>query len=273
VFKFLTNKPLWVNIVAAFVLAVVLILLVLSSLNFFTKHGRVLRIPAVTGKTYEEAKKSLEQQGFEVVIQDSVYKDTLKPSVVLRQFPDADELVKVNRTVFLTINRTVPPEVVMPNLVGMSFRNAEIVIKQFGFKMGDTSYKPDFTRNTVLNQSVDDKEVQPGTKLPMGTRISLTLSGGPSGIDLAVPDLTGMTFNEAKAKLGMVGISFGSAVYKAGITDSANAFIYDQDPKHLTQDGRVSRIRAGQMIDIWLQAEKPVHDSTAAKPQDDGSSY
>jgi len=273
VFKFLTNKPLWVNIVAAFVLGVVLILLVLSSLNFFTKHGKVLRIPSVTGKTYDEAKRSLEQQGFEVEIQDSVYRDTVKPSVVLRQFPDADELVKVNRTVFLTINRTVPPDVVMPNLVGMSFRNAEIVIRQFGFKMGDTLYKPDFTRNTVLNQSVNGKEVQPGTKLPMGSEISLTLSGGPSGIDLAVPDLTGMTFNEAKARLSVVGITFGSAVYKSGVTDSANAYIYDQEPKHYTPDGRVSRIRAGQMIDIWLQTEKPVRDTTAANLQEDGSSY
>lgn len=271
-FKFLTDKPLWVNIVAAFVLGVVLILLVLSSLNFFTKHGQVLRIPSVTGKTFEEAKKSLEQQGFDVEIQDSVYRDTVKPTVVLRQFPDADELVKVNRTVFLTINRAVPPDVVMPNLVGMSFRNAEIVIRQFGFKMGDTIYKPDFTRNTVLNQSIDGKEVQPGTKLPMGSKISLTLSSGPSGIDLAVPDLIGMTYKEAKAKLELVGITFGSVVPEPGITDTVNSFISKQDPDRFTPDGRVSRIRAGQMIDIWLSAQKPVKDTTA-HPQSDDANY
>ena len=65
----------------------------------------------------------LETQGFEVEIQDSIYNDTASPAAVLRQFPDADALVKVNRTVYLTINRAIPPVIDMPNLEGLSFRS------------------------------------------------------------------------------------------------------------------------------------------------------
>ena len=49
--------------------------------------------------SYDEAKKILESQGFDVEIQDSVYNDTAAALSVLRQFPAADEIVKVNRTV------------------------------------------------------------------------------------------------------------------------------------------------------------------------------
>lgn len=264
VFKFLTNKPLWVNIVFAFLLGVVLILLVLSSLNFFTKHGQILKIPSVTGKSFNEAKKILEQQGFDVEIQDSVFRDTVAPLTVLRQFPEADEVVKVNRTVYLTINRSVPPNIVMPNLVGMSFRNAEIVIKQFGFKLGDTTYKPDFAKNSVLNQLVNNKDVQPGTKLPMGSSISLILGSGLSDVDLAVPDLVGMKYTDAKTMIDAAGVNFGAKVVDPDVHDTLNAYIYRQSPERYTEDKRMNRIRAGQMIDIWLSVQQPSKDSTDA---------
>ncbi len=74
-------------------------------------------VPSVTGKKFDDVKKMLEGLGFEVVIQDSVYYDSLAPSIVLKQVPEADDVVKVNRTIYVTINRVVPPDVEMPNLV------------------------------------------------------------------------------------------------------------------------------------------------------------
>ncbi len=243
------------------IVGLLLIVLILSSLKFFTKHGQVLKIPSVTGKSFMEAKKMLEQQGFDVEVQDSVYRDTVPPLMVLRQFPEAEEVVKVNRTVYLTINRSVPPLIIMPNLVGMSFRNAEIVVRQFGFKISDTTYKPDFAKNSVLNQLFNGKEIQPGTKLSMGSAISLVLGSGLSDVDLAVPDLVGKTYLEAKNLLSAAGIGFGAQVVDADVQDTLNAFIYKQYPERFTEDKRTNRIRAGQMIDIWLSAQKPVVDS------------
>ena len=83
-----------------------------------------------------EAKKQLEKAGFDVEIQDSIYTDTAKAMTVLRQFPESDEVVKVNRKVFLTITRSEPPVVEMPNLVGYSLRNAEMVLKNMNIRIG-----------------------------------------------------------------------------------------------------------------------------------------
>ncbi|MBC6492623.1 PASTA domain-containing protein [Flavihumibacter stibioxidans] len=261
-FSYLSKKPLWFNLLLALLLVTVLVLAFFSSLDFFTRHGEVMEVPTVTGKSYEAAKDELEAQGFDVVIQDSVYRDTVQPMAVVKQFPEAEAKVKVNRTVYLTVNRAVPPDVVMPNLVGMSVRNAAIVLKQFGLKMGDTSYRPDFAKNSVLVQLKDGKDIKPGTKLPMGTSVSLILGSGLSDIDMSVPDLFALTYVEAKDILATSGISFGARVLDPDVKDTASAFIYRQSPERTTADNRVNRIRQGQMIDIWLSTQRPVRDTS-----------
>ena len=250
------------NLLLALLLVAVLVFGFFSSLDFFTRHAEEIAVPEVTGKSFEAAKEELENQGFEVVIQDSVYRDTVKPMAVVKQFPAAESLVKVNRTVYLTVNRAVPPEVVMPNLVGMSIRNAVIVLKQFGLKMGDTTYRPDFAKNSVLVQLTDGNEISPGTKLPMGTPVSLILGSGLSNIDMSVPDLFALTYPEARDLLQSSGISFGALVLDPEVKDTSKAFIYRQSPERYSADKRVNRIRQGQMIDIWLGTQRPVRDTS-----------
>ncbi|HEX7846652.1 MAG TPA: PASTA domain-containing protein, partial [Chitinophagaceae bacterium] len=163
--KFITHRPLWVNILVGILLAIGIFSVFVLSLNWLTHHNESRTVPAVTGKSFEEAEAILTKAGFEIEIQDSIYTDTAKASVVLKQFPDADEVVKINRTVYLTINRAVPPEVEMPNLVGYSYRNAEMVLNNAGLRVGDTTFKPDFAKNSVLEQRYNGSIIAPGTKL------------------------------------------------------------------------------------------------------------
>ena len=117
----------------------------------------------------------LKKEGFEVVIQDSVYYDTIPPLSVVKQFPEPDASVKVNRTVYLTVNKAVPPVIEMPNLIGMSFRNAELELKNRGLKLGDTSYKPDIAKNAVLEQLMNHSSIR---RLKTMGPIALVLGAG-----------------------------------------------------------------------------------------------
>lgn len=262
-FASISKKPLWVSLLIALGIIALLVFGFFSSLDFFTRHGDEVEIPNVTGKSLDEATTMLEGQGFNVSIQDSIYRDTIAPLAVIKQFPESESRVKANRTVYLTVNRAIPPDVVMPNLVGMSVRNAAIVLKQFGLKMGDTTYRPDFAKNSVLVQLHKGKEIKAGAKLPMGTTISLVLGSGLSNIDMAVPDLIGLTYSDARDLLQTSGISFGAKVLDPDVKDTTNAFIYRQSPNRTTIDRKVNRIRPGQMIDIWLSLKKPVRDTSA----------
>ena len=263
--KAITGRPLWVNVLVGIVLAIALFALFLLSLNWITGHGKSASVPSVTGKTYDEAKQILKKAGFDVEIQDSIYVDTVPALHVIKQIPEADEVVKSNRTVFLVIRRAVPPEVEMPNLSGYSFRNAEMVLKSMDLRVGDTTFKPDFARNAVLEQLYNGAVIKPGTKIRKGSVISLVLGDGIGNQEFAVPIITGMTFCDARAELESMGLSIG-AILLDGVTDTCNAFIYKQVPGRFDEEKHMLRIRSGQTIDVWLQTERPVADTTQQLP-------
>lgn len=260
------SRPLWFHMLIALIAIIVLILIFLLSLNWITRHGESRTVPAVVGKNISEVEKFLETKGFDVVVQDSAYYDSLPPGFVLRQVPEADEVVKINRTVYVTINRFVPPDVEMPNLLGSSFRNAEMVLKNMGLRLGDTTYRFDFAKNSVLEQHYNGNSIKAGTKLKMGSTISLVLGSGLGSEDINVPDLVGRSYDEARALLDAQGLS-GLVIVDPNVKDTASAFVYKQNPMPRTIDGARLRIRPGQMIDIWLSLEKPVIDSLQVKQQ------
>jgi len=186
----------------------------------------------------------------------------------LRQVPEDGEIVKVNRTVYLTINRAVPPLVEMPNLVGFSFRSAEMQLENMGLRVGDTIYRQDFARNSVLEQRNSGSIIKPGTKIRMGSRIDFVLGTGVGIEKFVVPILVGMTYCEAKALIEKNGLAIGATVAMPGITDTCHAYIYKQSPEKFDEYKKLNYIRTGQTIDVFLQSEKPITDSLSVPLQD-----
>jgi beta-lactam-binding protein with PASTA domain len=270
--KHITGRPLWVNILTALVVTFLIILLFALSLTWITHHGEAKTVPAVTGKTIDQVTEMLEGQGFEVVIQDSVYYDSLPPSMVIKQIPEPDAVVKVNRTIYVTINRVVPPDIDMPNLVGYSFRNAEMVLKNMGLKLGDTTFRPDFARNSVLEQLYNGSPIAPGSKIKTGSTISLVLGTGVGNESMTVPRLLGLTYTEARILLEAQGLILGAVIPDPTVRDTANAYVYRQNPNATDEKRRQFKIRPGQMMDIWLSVQRPNVDSlerVRTKPAED----
>lgn len=266
-FKFLTNRPFWVNLLAALVLVFLMVFIFLQLLGMITRHGQYLTVPSVIGKSTTEAVKFLEGKGFEVVIQDSVYTDTANMGIVLKQLPDPASTVKINRTVFLTVNRLTLPLIEMPELEGKTLNYAMIILERNHLKLGDTSYKPDFMRGSILEQSYNGHKIAHGSKVPWGSRIDLVIAGGLTDERILVPSLLGLTVAEAKTLLEANGISIGAIIPDAGITDTAAAFVYKQKPPKFTEDMQPVFIQSGQLMDLWISpVMKVLEDTTKPKP-------
>lgn len=272
-FKFITNKPLWVNILVGLGLVIILLLIFFASLSWLTGFGKYEKVPLVAGQNYLAAKKILEEKGFEVAIQDSIYIDSIAKQAVIRQIPEADATVKAGRTIFLTINRTIPPQVEMPNLAGFSIKSAEMYLQSLGLKLGEVSFKPDIARNSVLEQLFNGIPIKAGTKIPIGTIISFVLGSGVGGGEMNVPNLVGMTVNEARNYLSTINVNIGSIVPMGTIVDSANAFVIRQTPEILTDSIGASgfripnKIKQGQVMDIYISGTSPERDSTSMPPK------
>jgi beta-lactam-binding protein with PASTA domain len=258
VFKSITNGPLWVNIIASVVLTVALFTIFFLSLNWLTNHGSSTTVPSVAGKKYDEAEKQLTNAGFEIEIQDSIYVESIAPLTVIKQIPDGGEVVKSNRTVYLIINRSVPPFVEMPDIKGFSFRNAEMVLKNLDLRIGDTSFKHDFAKNSVLEQIYNGNNIEPGTKIRKGSSISLILGDGIGNREFTVPNITGMLFSDAKKMLEENGLGFGAVIIDDDVKDKMNAWIYKQKPERFDDEKKPTHIRSGQMMDVWLQVDQPI---------------
>jgi beta-lactam-binding protein with PASTA domain len=262
-FKFITHRSLWINVLTGVVLAFLLLFFFIFSLKWCTHHNQSKTIPQVLGHSYEEAEKILNDAGFNIEIIDSIYTDTSKPNTVLKQVPEADEVVKINRTVYLTINRAVPPMVEMPNIIGYSFRSAEISLKNANLKVGDTTFRSDIAKNNVLEARFGGASISPGTKIRMGSTISLVLGNGLGDQKFMVMNLVGMKFCEARSVLEAQGVGVGAIVLREGenISDSCNAYIYDQRPRKYNENRMYNYIRSGQLIDLFLQQDKPETDT------------
>jgi len=270
VFKFITARPLWVNILVALGLVFLVIILFFSSLDWITHHDKNEKVPNVTGQNVVAATKMLEAKGFRVEVQDSVFIDTLARQAVVKQAPAGDGLVKAGRTIYLTINRSLAPQVEMPNLVGYSFKSAQLLLQSLKLKMGDTSYRPDIAPNSVLEQLYNGTQIKPGTKIPMGSTISFVLGSGLGNSDMNVPDLVGMTLEQARQYISTLHINLGAVVPRGVISDSLHAFVVDQEPAVYMQPvpGQkvASKMKPGQIMTIYISATAPVKDTTTVAP-------
>lgn len=237
------------NLLLVLLVVVGLIFAFFSSLTWLTNHGKQTVVPKLEGKTMSEAVSILKSKGFRIVI-DSTYQSYSKPLEVLYQEPEVGANVKIGRTIFITVNRKTPPSIPMPNLVNTSFRNAILTMQSYRLVMGDTTYKPDVAAGAVLEQWVNGRKIAPGTMVPIGSRIDLVIGEGLSD-QLDVPNIIGMSWNEAKALLESNMLTI-NPIWEGEITDSAHAIIYNQQPEAINELDFNNQILAGDIIDVRI---------------------
>ena len=226
----LLKKPLWVNILAGIGAVLVLLVLFFFSLGWITGNGKTEKVPNVLGLDITAAEKNIKALGFDLVLQDSIYVDTLARNSVLRQTPEADEVVKKGRTIFLTINRVIAPQVDMPNLIGFSLKSAQTYLKVLGLRIGTINLVADRNKNVIVEQLVGNTPIAPGTKIVSGTLINFTVGDGGASIGMEVPDLVGLTVAMAKMQIASMGLLVGNISANGAIQDTANAFVVQQNP-------------------------------------------
>ncbi len=201
-----------------------------SILNSYTHHGENISVPDLRGIRISKLDSILVTNSFHFKVIDSLYDGDKKPGTILDQDPSPNSKVKENRTIYLTINSTQPPDVKMPDLVDVSFRQAEAMLQSFGLVTGNIIYRSDLAKNAVLEQLYNNKIIKPGTMLPKGAVIDLVLGDGIGDIDITVPDLLGLTLEEALSVLKRTTLSITNIHYDIGLSDTLSAKIYFQNP-------------------------------------------
>lgn len=184
--------------------ALILILLFGGLFYYFSSSRPDIAIPSVTGMTVAEAQKALEAKGFKVELEE-VMDEKVSPGVVIRMDPVAGTKRKEGASITLVIARGLKLGVV-PKLEGYTQEQAEKIIKGNKYKVGKISYKWDTKKpeGLVLAQLPTEK-----SKLDEGSAIDLVINKNNEK-NVAVPDLKGLTLDEAKAKLAEEKLKLGT---------------------------------------------------------------
>jgi len=246
--SYLKTKSFRNNLLAAIVTVFVLLMVAFFSLRYYTKHGQGLNVPSLKGLSVNQAISKLDDLGLRYSI-DSVYVQDKPPGIVIDQDPDASTFVKDNRTIYLTINTALAPNVPFPDVEFKSLREVQPMLEGYGLKIGDTTYKPDVSRDVVLSASFGGQPLKVGQTIPKGSRIDLVLGDGQGNEEVDIPALIGLTTDEAKFSLKGSMLTLGTITYEGEITDSAAAVIVMQTP--LLTDS-LTKVKIGTPINIVL---------------------
>ncbi len=267
--KAVKKLPFLVNLLITLGLAFLIIFLLLKMLGWFTKHGEQLVVPNVLHKDTKQAIQFLESKGFDVEITDSAYTDTAKSGIVLKQIPDANSTVKVNRTVFLVVNRYTPPLLDMPKLEGLSMAFAIEQLERNHLKLGDTLFKPDFAIGSVIDQQYNGVKIKPGDKIQWGSKITLIIASGQGG-QFLVPDVLGLTFAQASKRLDSLGILPIPVPGDPSIKDSTDynsAYVVSQRPSRFDEVGTPIYLRSGMVMDLTISKYNVIRKDSVAIPK------
>lgn len=234
------------TLITALCLILALFLCVYFGLKIYTKHGDSMEVPIVKGKHISEAIKILEKASLEYDI-DSIYQMDLKPGLVIEQDPDPKSYVKTGRTIYLTIITQVAPEVAFPNIIDKTFIEASAILKNQSLKVADTVYIADIARDVVLDVKFAGQTLQPGRMIAKGSQVTLVLGNGRGANEVEVPNLVGLSLEEARFALSGIGLNLGSVTFSGNGLDSLSGKIISQQP-----DTTAGIVSIGSAINVTL---------------------
>lgn len=249
--KFICSKTFWLNVLLAIVGTLLLVTILMWALTHYTSAGRTIMVPDVTHRTVQQIERQLSNMGLDYVVIDSIHKSGEMKGAIVEQIPRAGKNVKKGRKIFLTINAYTSEMVEMPHLVDLSLRNAQVVLETRGLKIGKITYKPSEYNGLVLAQLVDGESVAEKTKLEKGTRIELVVGNGGDENNVLVPELIGLTREQARIHIDDAMLKVGTEIYDSSVKsaqDSASSVVYRQNPA--STDGLMAP--QGSPVTIWL---------------------
>ena len=173
--SFFKPQRMGFHLILALIITVLLIILIVMSLNRYTRHGQEIPMPDFVGANAGELIQNGTNSDFIIVVSDYIYDKKMPEGTVLKQNPQANEKVKKGRKVYLTVASSEPPKVKMPELQDVSLRQAEIMLQALGLQIGGVIYKPSPFENAVLEQLYNGRSIASGTEVSVGDKITLVV--------------------------------------------------------------------------------------------------
>lgn len=187
----------------------ILLLLILGFLlGAFMAFGKFwstneITVPNVVGKPLEAARNMLTEQNLRVTVSE-VFNDKVPAGYVVSQYPEAGAVVKEQRTITLVVSKGGEVTVV-PDLRGLSRRDAELQLKNAGLTLGrvDEQYDDSAPADTVISQNP-----RPPAQVNKNTPVNIVISKGAQR-KISLPDFRGTPISTIGTQLDSLKLKLG----------------------------------------------------------------
>ncbi len=182
--KFLFTKTFLKQLGLAIAALLVLSFIVLWWLKMTTNHGQKIEVPDLAKMTLSEAEAALDDLDLRYEVMDSVsYNPDFPYKTVIEQLPKAGKYVKEDRKIYISLNRSGYPMILVPDVVGKTRRQAEPTLLAVGFEIGNIDYRRYIAKDEVLEIRHNGKRINPGDKIRKTSVIDLVLGDGEGGLN------------------------------------------------------------------------------------------
>lgn len=239
------------------------VLITFQWLKVYTKHNQKSVLPNYVNASYDEALTDAETNKFRMVVLDSIYIVGAQGHMVISQDPVAGSEVKENRTIYVTITKQSADQVAfgrLPVFYGKNFdRKRRELFQSFQIEAKIVSRRYDSGEpNHILEVRYNGEKIADANMrredvlIEKGGTLEFVVSEAIGG-ELQIPDLTCLTFGEAKFILSSSSIELGEVITDGttGIVDGA--FITGQVP-----DPEEGTMRMGESVRLSLSRDKPM---------------
>jgi serine/threonine-protein kinase len=214
---------------------------------FYISFGAKTSVPDVRNMNYAEAVIKLKKANLDAVKSFSVqYLPDVPPDRVIDQIPAPLSVVKPGRSIALIVNRTDKPTFPMPDLTGRTEGEARQELERIGIVVSEVQNQ--MVSDPVRDGRIQSQSVPPGVIIRTGSPVSLIvgrLEQEPAGLlRVVVPDVAGLSIDQARSSLGRSGLSVGRIRYEPSallVPDTvisqnpkANALVQSGQPVELT---------------------------------------
>lgn len=198
-------------------------------LGAFLSYGKFwsnneVKVPDVVGKTTAVAQELLESENLRVHIVETFDAD-VQLGQVISQYPEAGAVVKEQRPITIYISKG-GEAVEVPDIRGLSRRDAELKLKNNGLKLGKVDdIESDEPFDTVLNQT--PRAAAQATK---GYAIDIVISRGAKVKKIELPDFKGSSVSTIETQLKSLGLKLGK-ITEVADNKAAPGTILSQSPE------------------------------------------
>jgi beta-lactam-binding protein with PASTA domain len=250
-FHFLKEKKFYLNLLIIILLSVVLLWLTFKLLNSYTRHDKVYTMPDFVGQDFKQVKHE-HSRDFNFILIDSVYPKGQQPGSIYQQDPLPGSKIKRGRNVYAIIVAVTPEKTTMPNVKGISLREAIGRLESSGLDVDHLEYVTYDYKNNVIDQYYLGAPIAQGTELVKGSKIMLRVGIGSDKSNVKVPNLIGKSADETKKLLNLAGLNIGVE------THEDNDSIQYLCVRRMSPGPSSGAVKPGTYVDVWYHSSRTI---------------